>query len=106
MAKLCVVLVSVLFHCIENGRDRLFLVKADLEKMNVLSRRAIDNADKRIKTLEVDVSKWQMVVEAEKKRVAEVRRHTILTCTGRSLDQCGVYRPLLSRANAVSTCVS
>ncbi|KAH0827390.1 hypothetical protein J3R83DRAFT_4044 [Lanmaoa asiatica] len=43
----------------------------DLEKMNVLSRRAIYNADKRIKMFEVDVPKWQMLVEAEKKRVAE-----------------------------------
>ncbi|KAG8213579.1 BRE1 E3 ubiquitin ligase-domain-containing protein [Butyriboletus roseoflavus] len=44
---------------------------ADLEKMNVLSRRAIDNADKRIRTLEADASKWQMLVEAEKRRGAE-----------------------------------
>ncbi|KAI9572298.1 hypothetical protein HD554DRAFT_2015366 [Boletus coccyginus] len=43
----------------------------DLEKMNVLSRRALDNADKRIRALEVDLSKWQVVVEAEKKHVAE-----------------------------------
>lgn len=41
--------------------------------MNSLSRRTIDNADKRIKMLEVDLSKWQSLAEAEKKRVAEVR---------------------------------
>ena len=44
--------------------------------MNALSRRAIDNADKRLKTLEIDLSRWQALVEAEKKRVAEVRRYT------------------------------
>jgi len=43
--------------------------------MNVFSRRALDNADKRIRALEVDLSKWQALVEAEKKHVAEVRRH-------------------------------
>lgn len=74
--------------------------------MNVLSRRAIDNTDKRIRTLEADVSKWQMMVEAEKKRVAEVRRHTLLTCAGRSLGRCDACRPLLSQVSAVSTCVS
>ena len=41
-----------------------------------MSRRAIDNADKRIKTFEVDLSRWQVLVEAEKRRVAEVRRQT------------------------------
>ncbi|KAF8441651.1 hypothetical protein L210DRAFT_3664886 [Boletus edulis BED1] len=43
----------------------------DLEKMNVLNRRAIDNADKRIQTLEADLSKWQALVEAERRRVGE-----------------------------------
>ena len=52
------------------------VVKVDFEKMNALSRRAIDNADKRLKTLEIDLSRWQALVEAEKKRVAEVRRYT------------------------------
>ncbi|KAF9218332.1 BRE1-domain-containing protein [Gyrodon lividus] len=44
---------------------------ADLEKINILSRRAVDNADKKIKALESDLSKWHALAEAEKKRVAE-----------------------------------
>lgn len=43
--------------------------------MNVFNRRAIDNADKRVRTLEADVSRWQMLAEAEKRRVAEVCIH-------------------------------
>lgn len=64
-------------------------MKVDLEKMNVLSRRALDNADKRIRALEVDLSKWQALVEAEKKHVAEVRRHVlpISTVAGDSSDR-------------------
>ncbi|KAN0090761.1 hypothetical protein V8E55_004327 [Tylopilus felleus] len=54
-----------------NGRDCRLFVQADLEKMNVTSRRAIENADKRIWMLEADLSKWQVQVEAERKRVAE-----------------------------------
>ena len=58
-----------------NGRDCRLFVQADLEKMNVTSRRAIENADKRIWMLEADLSKWQVQVEAERKRVAEVCGH-------------------------------
>ncbi|KIJ67989.1 hypothetical protein HYDPIDRAFT_83645 [Hydnomerulius pinastri MD-312] len=45
----------------------------DLEKMNVTSRRAIDNAEKKIRTLESELTKWQAHSEAEKRRVAEAR---------------------------------
>ncbi|KAF9233339.1 hypothetical protein BU15DRAFT_54032 [Melanogaster broomeanus] len=45
----------------------------DLEKINILNRRAIENADQRIKALEFDVSKWQAHTEAEKIRVTEAR---------------------------------
>jgi len=44
----------------------------DLEKMNIMSRRAIDNADKQNRMLEIDLAKCQAQVEAEKKRVTDV----------------------------------
>ncbi|KIJ19161.1 hypothetical protein PAXINDRAFT_166993 [Paxillus involutus ATCC 200175] len=43
----------------------------DLEKINILTRRAVENADRRIKALEFDLLKWQALVDSEKKRVAE-----------------------------------
>ncbi|KAH7888505.1 BRE1 E3 ubiquitin ligase-domain-containing protein [Phlebopus sp. FC_14] len=48
---------------------------SDLEKMNVLHARAIDNADKKIKALELDVSRWQALAESEKKRVVEATKY-------------------------------
>ena len=72
--------------------------------MNLLSRRAIDNADKRIKMLEVDLGKWQTLMEGEKKRVAEVRGHH--SCRGRSLDRHDVCRHTISQASGGSTCVN
>ncbi|KAG9316252.1 hypothetical protein JVU11DRAFT_2280 [Chiua virens] len=44
----------------------------DIEKMHVMSRRAVENADKRIKMLEAEVSKWQALAEIEKKRLTEI----------------------------------
>ncbi|KAF8839476.1 BRE1-domain-containing protein [Paxillus ammoniavirescens] len=43
----------------------------DLEKINSLTRRAVENADRRIKALEFDLLRWQALVDSEKKRVAE-----------------------------------
>ena len=82
-------------------------VKVDLEKMNVMSRRAIDNADKRVRMLEVDLAKWQALAETEKKRVTEVRLATLaLFCRSltRTIQVCafasgrGVYMRKLESA--------
>ncbi|KIK80873.1 hypothetical protein PAXRUDRAFT_833269 [Paxillus rubicundulus Ve08.2h10] len=43
----------------------------DLEKLNIVTRRAVENADRRIKALEFDLLKWQALVDSEKRRVAE-----------------------------------
>jgi len=47
-------------------------IQGELEKLNVILRRAIDTSDKRIQALEVDVHGLTMASEADKKRVVEV----------------------------------
>ena len=77
--------LDFVFHC----RCDCFLGQVDLEKMNIINRRAVDNADKQIRMLEMDLAKCQAQMEAEKKRVADVRRHAC-SCAGDSCDVCQV----------------
>lgn len=46
--------------------------QGELEKLNVILRRAVDTSDKRIQALDVEVRGLTMASEADKKRVAEV----------------------------------
>ncbi|KAI6121400.1 hypothetical protein F5141DRAFT_1194147 [Pisolithus sp. B1] len=47
----------------------------DLEKMSVISRRTIEESDKKIRMLEAEVQKLQYVSEADKKRFTEARNY-------------------------------
>ncbi|KAI6045964.1 hypothetical protein EDC04DRAFT_1857115 [Pisolithus marmoratus] len=47
----------------------------DLEKTSAISRRAIEESDKKIKALEAEVQKLQYVSETDKKRFTEARNH-------------------------------
>ncbi|KIM69037.1 hypothetical protein SCLCIDRAFT_1208453 [Scleroderma citrinum Foug A] len=47
----------------------------ELEKLNVILRRAVDTSDKRIQALDVEVHGLTMASEADKKRVAEARNY-------------------------------
>ncbi|KAI6098985.1 BRE1 E3 ubiquitin ligase-domain-containing protein [Pisolithus croceorrhizus] len=47
----------------------------DLEKMSVISRRTIEESDKKIRMLEAEVQKLQHVSEADKKRFTEARNY-------------------------------